>query len=461
MKTKYILPPALISAALFLLVHCERFVEVDYPTNQISQFTVFKDKATALSALADVYANLRSNSLLAGNISGVTFLTGCYTDELQTNSTQQNGMIAFYDLTVQSTTPAVDDIWISSYRNIYAVNNIIEGVARSGSYLDESTRNTLTGEALVIRALLHLYLTGLYGEVPYVETTEYTVNQNISKNTPVQIYAKLQSDLLQAENLLSETYATTERTRINKSAARLLLARVFIYHQEWEKARRYANLVTASPTYSLESSLSNVFLKGAKSTVWQFAPVETGANTLEGQTFIIRDTPPPYAFLSTGLLSSFEIGDLRRSEWTKSIAAGTDTYFYPFKYKQYAKTPVSLEYSVILRVEEAYLIAAEAENRLGNTTLALQNLNKIRMRAGLITPSSATPEEIQTLIIQEKRHEFFTEGAHRFLDLKRWDLLSAALQPVKPQWQNFMKNWPLPQRELLVNSNLKPQNDGY
>ncbi len=461
MKIKYILPPALISTVLFLLVHCERFVEVDYPTNQISQFTVFKDKSTALSALADVYANLRSNSLLSGNISGVTFLTGCYTDELQTNSTQQNGIKAFYDLTVQSTTPAVDDIWISAYRNIYAVNNIIDGVARSGAYLDESTRNTLTGEALAIRALLHLYLAGLYGEVPYVETTTYAVNQNISKSTTVQIYAKLQSDLLQAENLLSETYATTERTRINRSAARLLLARVFIYHQEWEKARHYANLVKASPTYSLESSLANVFLKGAKSTVWQFAPVDTGANTLEGQTFIIRGTPPPYGFLSPDMISSFETGDLRRSSWTKSIVDGSTVYYYPFKYREYTKTPVSLEYSVILRIEEAYLIAAEAENNLGNTAEALQNLNSIRVRAGLTTPSSATPQEIQNLIVQEKHHEFFTEGGHRFLDLKRWNLLGTTLQPVKPQWQNFMKNWPLPQRELLVNSNLKPQNDGY
>lgn len=461
MKTKYIFSPVLIGTLLFLFVHCERFVEVDYPTNQISQFTVFKDRTTALSALADVYANLRSNSLLAGNIYGVPFLTGCYTDELQTNSTQQNGMKAFYDLTLQSTTPAVDDIWISSYRNIYAVNNIIEGVARSGAYLDESTRNTLTGESLAVRALLHLYLSGLYGEVPYVETTDYTVNQHIPKNTLAQIYAKLQSDLLEAENLLSENYPTADRTRINRTAARLLLARVFIYNQQWEKARQYANLVTANPSYALETSLANVFLKGAKSTVWQFAPVETGANTLEGQTFIIRATPPPYAFLNPSLLSSFETGDLRRSEWIRSIVGDTATYNYPFKYRQYTKTSASLEYSVVLRVEEAYLIEAEAENRLGNTGAALQNLNKIRERAGLTTPSSATPQEIQNLINQEKRHEFFTEGGHRFLDLKRWDLLTATLQPLKPQWQDFMKNWPLPQRELLVNSNLKPQNDGY
>lgn len=446
---------------LLFTVQCERFVEVDDPTDQISRTTVFKDRATALSALADVYANLRSNSLLDGSISGASFLTACYTDELATITNQQNGMRAFYDLTVQSTTSDVDYLWVSAYRNIYAVNSIIEGVAGSTAYLDEPTRNILTGEALAIRALLHLYISQLYGEVPYVGTTDYTTNQNMTKSTLPQIYSKLLSDLLQAEHLLSETYPAPDRTRINKTAVRLLLARVYLYHEDYEKARGYANLVTDNQAYALEASLANVFLKGAKSTVWQFAPVEAGANTLEGQTFIIRSTPPPYAFLTQNLLASFETGDLRLSQWTKSITGGNATYHFPFKYKQYTKTAASQEYSVILRIEEAYLIAAEAENKLGNTVTALQKLSKIRGRAGLTTPSAASPQEIQTMIIQERRHEFFTEGSHRFIDLKRWGLLTTTMQAVKPQWQHYMRNWPLPQRELLVNSNLKPQNDGY
>src|SRR5690606_2730108 len=111
---------------------------------------------------------------------------------------------------------------------------------------------------------------------------------------------------------------------------------------------------------------------GAKSTLWQFAPIETGANTLEGQTYIIRNTPPPNGFLTEALMQSFEPGDLRRSQWTSTLSGGGVTYPFPFKYKQYAKTPGSQEYSVILRIEEAYLIAAEAENKLGNTTQALQ-----------------------------------------------------------------------------------------
>lgn len=446
---------------LFFSIHCDRFVEIDEPTNQISQATVFKDKATALSALANIYANLRDNSMLDGSITGAHFLTGCYIDELATVTSQQSGMKSFYDLTVQSTTPDIDYLWVSAYAAIYESNNIIEGVAKSTAYLDQNTRNMLTGEALGIRALLHLYLSRLYGEVPYVETTDYTNNQKIFKNTLPQIYSKLQRDLIQAENLLTDTYPAPDRTRINKSAVCLLLARVFLYHENYEKARQYANLVISNQYYSLETSLDNVFLKGAKSTVLQFAPIEMGANTLEGQTYIVRNTPPQNAILSQSLFSSFELGDLRLTHWIKSISDGSTTYYFPYKYKQYAKTPSSLEFSVILRIEEAYLIAAEAENQLGDTSAALNKIKVIRTRAGLTTPENASPQEIQNLIIKERQHEFFTEGGHRFFDLKRWGQLGTIMQPIKPQWQNYMKIWPLPQRELLVNSNLNPQNDGY
>jgi len=445
-----------LACAILLLLHtqCKRFVEVDDPTNQISQSAVFKEKSTALSALADIYANLRSSSVLDGTLSGANYLTGCYTDELAIINNQQ-GERPFYDLTVQSTTSDLDYLWVSAYKNIYASNNIIEGVAKSTGYLDEATRNSLTGEAMAIRAILHLYLSELFGEIPYVETTDYKTNQSISKNTLPQIYSKLKRDLQMAEGLISETYPAADRTRLNKAAVRLLLARVYLYDEDYANARHYANLVIGNPAYALEPELGNVFLKEAKSTVWQFAPVEKGANTLEGRTFIILNTPPPRAFLTQNLLNSFA-DDLRLSQWTKSITDGTTTYTYPYKYQQYSKTPVSLEYSVILRIEEAYLIAAEAENNLGNTVAALQRLSSIRGRAGLITPSLASQQVLADMILSERRHEFFTEGGHRFFDLKRLGLLDSTMTTVKPQWQTYMQNWPLPQRELLVNPNLNP-----
>lgn len=446
---------------IFITVQCERFVEVPEPTDQISQSFVFKDKATAFAALADLYANLRSNSLLDGTTSGVNFLTGCYTDDLVTVSNQSTDFRSFYDLSLLSSNPAIDQIWTSSYKNIYAANNILEGVAKSGNALDEPTKNLLIGESLAIRALLHLYLMQLYGEIPYIKTTDYQFNKSISKSSLPQIYDNLEQDLLQSESFLTSAYTSPNRTRLNKTSVQLLLARVYLYAGKNALARDYANLVSGNAVYSLESSVNNVFLKEAASTLWQFAPVEEGAGTLEGQTFIVLGTPPPNAFLSSDFINSFDPGDLRLRNWVNSISDGTITYFFPFKYKQYLNAPNSLEYSIVLRLEEAFLIAAEAENNLGNSSAALQNLRTIRTRAGLTTPTSASSPQITTMILAERRHEFFTEGGHRFFDLKRTRIIDQTMKVVKPAWQNYMKLWPLPERELLVNKNLNPQNNGY
>lgn len=446
---------------LFINIQCNRFVEVVDPTDQISQTTVFKDKATAFAALSDVYANMRSNSLLDGTTRGAHFLSSCYTDELATISNQPGGFSSFYELSVQASNSNIDQLWTNTYRNIYAVNNILEGVAQSSDYLDEPTRNTLNGEALAIRALFHLYLMQLFGEIPYVETTDYHVNQTISKSTLSQIYANIKRDLQLAETLLTNRYPTSGRTRLNKAAVQLLLARTFLYEGNNAQARDYANLVMENPAYAMEPSLDKVFLKDAHSTIWQFAPIEPGANTLEAATFIIWDTPPPYGFLNGSLLTSFEPGDVRATQWIASASGDSVTFYYPYKYKEFEKTPISVEYSVILRLEEAILIAAEAENRLGNPITALQKITMIRARAGLTTPTVASQQEVTHLIVEEKRHEFFAEGGHRFFDLRRWGLLDGVMKAAKPNWQNYMKVWPLPERELLINPNLNPQNNGY
>jgi hypothetical protein len=63
--------------------------------------------------------------------------------------------------------------------------------------------------------------------------------------------------------------------------------------------------------------------------------------------------------------------------------------------------------------------------------------------------------------MQERKVELFSEFGHRFFDLKRLDKLDAELNLTKPSWSTYMKNLPIPQRELLLNPNLLPQNNGY
>ena len=48
----------------------------------------------------------------------------------------------------------------------------------------------------------------------------------------------------------------------------------------------------------------------------------------------------------------------------------------------------------------------------------------------------------------------------RFFDLKRAGKLNELL-PAKPNWKPFHQLWPVPQKELLLNPAMNPQNTGY
>ena len=80
------------------------------------------------------------------------------------------------------------------------------------------------------------------------------------------------------------------------------------------------------------------------------------------------------------------------------------------------------------RVSEVYLMHAEAANELGNRTVAIQYLNKIRNRVGMkniqeIDPSvtSWTTERFRKEILDERAKEFFMEEI-RWYDITRWKL---------------------------------------
>ena len=145
----------------------------------------------------------------------------------------------------------------------------------------------------------------------------------------------------------------------------------------------------------------------------------------------------------------------------KTITNASGTWYRPYKYKQTAATESSQEYTIILRLEEQYLIRAEARTFNGDNAGAQQDLNITRNRAGLPNTTATTQDELKAAILQERRLEFFTEQSHRWFDLKRTGNAASVLSPIKPGWQNRDILFPLPEAELLLNENLLPQNAGY
>lgn len=445
---------------LLIAVACDDFVQVKIPSTQLSSPLVFENNSTATAALVAIYAKIRDNGLLTGNPNGMQAKLGEYTDELTFYGAGGQTDASFYNNIVLPVNTDVKNWWSTTYNQIYATNALLEGVENSKS-LTPLQKEQLRGEALFIRALLHFHMTNLYGDIPYVKTTDYTANTKIGKMGTTQVYENAEADLLESEVLLGVAYISSERIRPNKATVQALLARLYLYSSRWAEAANSASTVLNNTTlYADDHNLETVFLKGNLGNIWQLMPAVESNNSLEAQTNVFLQGPPPVSAISPEFVNSFEAGDNRRTHWIKTVTKGTEVWYHAYKYKAYNNSGGSLEYSIVFRTAELYLIRAEARAQQGELTTALEDLNSIRNKAGLGNTSAVTAEQIINAIVKERKCELFTEG-HRFFDLKRNNLLDEILTPTKPGWDTNDKLLPLPETELLLNPNLKPQNTGY
>lgn len=455
-KQKYL--ALIISLSLY---SCDSFVEVDLPKSQLTNTAVFENNETATAALMNIYASMRDTGILTGSSSGISNTLGNYTDELTAYGNPTNTSIPFYNNALLPTSSVVSGYWNTAYNQIYSANSIIEGVENSKS-LSAKTKDELIGEALFVRALLHLYLTGLFGDIPYIKTTDYNQNSTVGKTAINVVFENIIADLNKSALLLPDSYSSTERLRPNKLACRALLSRVYLFNSDFAEAANEASAVlNQTDLYSLQGDLGKVFLIGSKETIWQLQSSAAGQNTKEGATFIFTAGPPSSVALSAGLVSSFSTGDLRKTQWIKSVTKGTQTWYHAFKYKEQIVTPASKEYSIVFRLSEQYLIRSEARAQQGDLIGAKEDLNKVRNRAGIAKTAAESKQEILNAVLQERRWEFFTEQGMRFFDLKRFNALDQSLAGIKPGWTATDRLFPIPQNELSTNPNLKPQNPGY
>lgn len=451
----------IITAALIYLmstaVSCEKILEVELPDNQMLSETVFSDTQTANAVLSGLYAGLWESSPVTGDQSGR--LLGLYTDDLTYYAVSAtNGLPELSNNTQIDSNQFVSSFWNAAYQKIYVSNSILEGLEEAHN-IPAPDKARIKGEALVIRSLLFFYVQQVYGDIPYPVTTNYMINQSISKTPSAEVLMRIESDLKEAIELLSDTYRHNERIYINKKAAQLLLGKVQMQQMKWADAEATLKTVVQSPLYQFQNDISKVFVKNSSHIIWQLRPKNNGDAVREATIYYFVNVAPTSMALSPSLVSSFQNGDLRKQYWMGTVTVGGNTWYRAEKYK--ARSANSTENSIVFRLEEAYLLLAEALTQQNKMAEAILFINPIRQRAGQpLLGSSVTQQQLLEEILNENRKEFFTEMGHRFLDLKRAGKLNQ-LQQTKPNWKDKHKVWPLPQKELLLNSNLNPQNVGY
>ncbi|MGI9650911.1 RagB/SusD family nutrient uptake outer membrane protein [Chryseobacterium sp. RLHN22] len=462
MKNNIINKLKIISASIILLgsVSCEKFIDTDLPYNQIGTQEVFADTSSANAALAGLYAELWSNSIFSGDSSGSAAILGAYTDDLNCYSAYvQNGIVDIYNNVHIPTNSIIYNYWSRAYKHIYYANSIIKGVKESTS-ISQTHKNRLIGEATVIRSMIYYNLSQVFDDIPYTDTTDYVYNSQLKKVSKMQLMATLENDLKDVLNGLSDQYANQERIYVNKKVGELLLAKIFLSAEKWNDAELLLSQIIQSPLYTWESDLSKVFTKTGKHIMWQLKPANSTDATKEYLLYNFTTSLPTSFSLSDVLVNSFEAGDQRKQVWILPTAINQKTYFRPMKYKNPANAN-STENSVVFRLEEAYLLYAESLANQNKISEAKNYVDKIRQRAGLSSlPAGLSKDALLGKISDEFRHEFFAEMGHRFFDLKRINKLDI-IGLSKPNWKSFHKAFPIPERELLINPNLNPQNSGY
>ncbi len=447
---------------LMLSTGCKKFLDIPAPKDQIQTTEIFKNDQAATSAISGLYSFMLTLQLWPSN-GGMSVFPGLSADEIYP-ITPNSEMLEFSNNNLRPTNGNLNGVlWSHAYRTIYHANAILEGINNS-TELSEPVRRQLKGEVLLVRALHFFYLSNLYGKVPLTITTNYDLNKSMPRTELLEINQQIVNDLVEAKSLLNVQYPTTGRVRPNKWTATALLARIYLYLSEWQKAETEATEIINSGNYSLVANLDNVFIANSNETIWSLR--QEKSNTAEGQTFI-----PIFSFMAPNygirdiLLNAFESSDQRKSKWIASNVVSGQTYYYPHKYKKgydfSSPTPPVTEFYIVFRLAEQYLIRSEARTKQSNVSGAQSDLNMIRNRAGLNNTTASDMSSLLSAIEHERRVELFAEWGHRWFDLKRWNRTNEALSSLKaPNWQSTDILYPIPFAQIQANTFLT-QNEGY
>jgi tetratricopeptide (TPR) repeat protein len=348
---------------------------------------------------------------------------------------QQNVNINY--LGVETYDDIEDDNWVLAYKCIGTANMVIDAAndMKTANDEDAAELTRVKGEAYFLRACYYYMLVNLYAK-PYspstaastpgvpIKTTAYVEDKDYTRNTVDEVYKQINSDLDQAEVDLKNVTTPKSTYRAGINAVYLFRSRIYLYMQQWDKAKDYAQK-SLNMNGSLQSligfSTSSYPLNSSSpETIWSMG------SSLLGNVLLNRPNSTRYApvwYISDHLYNLYDANDSRLTTFfskTDDHVSGKPCYHKidnsSASYGKY-KT-VSDVY--LLRSAEAYLNLAEAAAQLGDATTscnALKTLRESRMSAGAAV--SLTGADLVTFVREERERELCLEG-HRWFDLRRY-----------------------------------------
>lgn len=443
------------------------------------------------AAVFGIYSLLRTTNVGSWN----RFWFGSIrSDDAQKGSTAgdsaANGT-AFNDFEYIATNGLSTQWWNAHYEVIFACNEVINNIAESGATDEGSLIND--AEARVIRALMYFELRRDYGEVPIITVTiDVPSDAFAPKSTITEIDDFIKDDLEISEQNLPLTWASFPG-RATSGFAKSLLAKLYLYKEDWANAYTKAKEVIDSGVYLLDPDLVNLFEKSGNNGVESIFEIQQTV-TENGERFAsiyfvsqgVRGTGDwnlgwGFNTPTQNLVDAFETGDARKANTLLEsgqddggFGSGTLPESPPLAQAFWNKKAYTMdairtdlgenanrwENIKIIRYADVILMAAEAANESGTASESevTNLLNMIRSRAGLPNTTAAGQSNLRDAIKQERRVEFALEE-YRFYDLIRWGDAPTVLGALGYQPKHAL--YPIPQEAIDQSGGVIVQNPDY
>ena len=447
-RYKQILLFIVLSATLF---GCNDWLDVS-PKTEIKAGDNFNNEQGYKDALTGVYLLMTDESLYGREL---TFglndaLAQYYTGIPGTSHPYYYPSIYAYDN--DASVAIFDNIWSNMYKAIANDNELIENIETADeSMFTGRNYNLIKGEAYGLRAFLHFDLLRLFAPsyasdpnadaIPYVTKVGTKVTALLTVD---EVLKKVLDDLSTAETYLindpvvdaggsgsiDEEYERDRFYKFNYYAAKLLEARIYLYMSDYDKANEAAqaiinqNYFTWTPDNEITTSNANdrnyVFSEELIFALYDNNLTDSYSNYFTGTTGLYmqdNNYEGLYELNKTGYYADYRYtyvtnllssDNIRVSTKLKQPTGGTTAYLH--------RMP-------LMRISEAYYIAAECALKNNNTSSAIDDLTTVRVQRNLPDDLSQTltSDEVQDEIYKEYAKEFMCEG-QLFYYFKRLNL---------------------------------------
>ncbi len=417
-----------------------------YPTDTMTTENYMKSVDELKTILTAAYAGMRGNFANSIVYIGDLPTDNAYDYKLN-NSTAH---ISLHESNVNSQNAVIKDLWSACYKIINRCNFVIDKMEEVDASAD--IYNQLVGEAKFLRAYTYYVMVRVWGDIPLVlhDIDNYMDVFKYGRISTTEVYVQIISDLKDAESKLPAFYDSNDDIgKVTSTAAQAILGDVYLTNKDYENAKIYFEKVInkEGEKLGLLDDYASIFDSNNANNKEIIFAVQYASNQVPpmsnylGSASLGNIQGIPISprglesriygvnilLMTHELEAKYSENDKRRSVIYTDLISPDYQCIIPMtlKYFDYQNlidkksgNPDSGCETIISRYSDIILKYAECLNETQKYSAAIDQIKRVRNRAGLDTNIPSDYNSIFKAIENERQLELSMEG-HRWFDLLR------------------------------------------